>query len=104
MTLCLSFTSVLTFSYSTVQVTVFNLKKKLFSFVVLFPQLTKFQAAREIPALFIERNVRLRGKVHSITEKGIEVEHVPIYLPVLSTLLSKRGKMGEGFFKVNHVF
>ncbi|XP_011480777.1 protein C3orf33 homolog isoform X4 [Oryzias latipes] len=52
--------------------------------------LTKFQAAREIPALFIERNVRLRGKVHSITEKGIEVEHVPIYLPVLSTLLSKR--------------
>uniref|UniRef100_A0A3P9HS36 Chromosome 3 open reading frame 33 n=1 Tax=Oryzias latipes TaxID=8090 RepID=A0A3P9HS36_ORYLA len=49
--------------------------------------LTKFQAAREIPARFIERNVRLRGKVHSITEKGIEVEHVPIYLPVLSTLL-----------------
>uniref|UniRef100_H2LLK2 Chromosome 3 open reading frame 33 n=1 Tax=Oryzias latipes TaxID=8090 RepID=H2LLK2_ORYLA len=44
--------------------------------------LTKFQAAREIPALFIERNVRLRGKVHSITEKGIEVEHVPIYLPL----------------------
>uniref|UniRef100_A0A3P9KCI5 Chromosome 3 open reading frame 33 n=1 Tax=Oryzias latipes TaxID=8090 RepID=A0A3P9KCI5_ORYLA len=52
--------------------------------------LTKFQAAREIPARFIERNVRLRGKVHSITEKGIEVEHVPIYLPVLSTLLSKQ--------------
>ncbi|XP_024132524.1 protein C3orf33 homolog isoform X3 [Oryzias melastigma] len=51
--------------------------------------LTKFQAAREIPARFIERNVSLRGKVHSITEKGIEVEHVPIYLPVLSTLLSK---------------
>ncbi|RVE64907.1 hypothetical protein OJAV_G00131010 [Oryzias javanicus] len=51
--------------------------------------LTKFQVAREIPARFIERNVSLRGKVHSITEKGIEVEHVPIYLPVLSTLLSK---------------
>ncbi|XP_060929579.1 protein C3orf33 homolog [Limanda limanda] len=51
--------------------------------------ITKFQAASEIPALFIERNVSLRGKVHSITEKGLEVEHVPIHLPVLSTLLNK---------------
>uniref|UniRef100_A0A1A7XLM5 Chromosome 3 open reading frame 33 n=1 Tax=Iconisemion striatum TaxID=60296 RepID=A0A1A7XLM5_9TELE len=51
--------------------------------------ITKFQAACDIPARFIERNVSLRGKVHSITEKGIEVEHVPIYLPVLSPLLSK---------------
>nr|XP_054598499.1 protein C3orf33 homolog [Nothobranchius furzeri] len=50
--------------------------------------ITKFQAACDIPARFIERNVSLRGKVHSITEKGIEVEHVPIYLPVLSPLLS----------------
>uniref|UniRef100_A0A3Q0RNI3 TNase-like domain-containing protein n=1 Tax=Amphilophus citrinellus TaxID=61819 RepID=A0A3Q0RNI3_AMPCI len=51
--------------------------------------ITKFQAAREIPARFIERNVSLRGKVHSVTEKGLEVEHVPIYLPVISPLLSK---------------
>ncbi|XP_037630242.1 protein C3orf33 homolog [Sebastes umbrosus] len=51
--------------------------------------ITKFQAASEIPARFIERNVSLRGKVHSITERGLEVEHVPIYLPVLSPLLSK---------------
>ncbi|KAE8295151.1 Protein C3orf33 Protein AC3-33 [Larimichthys crocea] len=51
--------------------------------------ITKFQAASEIPARFIERNVSLRGKVHSITERGVEVEHVPIYLPVLSTVLSK---------------
>ncbi|XP_039986077.1 protein C3orf33 homolog isoform X2 [Xiphias gladius] len=51
--------------------------------------ITKFQAASEIPARFIERNVSLRGKVHSITEKGLEVEHVPIHLPVLSPLLSK---------------
>ncbi|KAG8001936.1 Protein C3orf33 [Nibea albiflora] len=51
--------------------------------------ITKFQAASEIPARFIERNVSLRGKVHSITEKGVEVEHVPIYLPVLSPVLSK---------------
>ncbi|XP_070826728.1 protein C3orf33 homolog isoform X1 [Chaetodon trifascialis] len=51
--------------------------------------ITKFQAASEIPARFIERNVSLRGKVQSITERGVEVEHVPIYLPVLSPLLSK---------------
>uniref|UniRef100_A0A3Q2NYU3 TNase-like domain-containing protein n=1 Tax=Fundulus heteroclitus TaxID=8078 RepID=A0A3Q2NYU3_FUNHE len=51
--------------------------------------ITKFRAAAEIPVRFIERNVRLRGKVHSITERGIEVEHVPIYLPVISPLLSK---------------
>uniref|UniRef100_A0A8P4GEQ3 TNase-like domain-containing protein n=1 Tax=Dicentrarchus labrax TaxID=13489 RepID=A0A8P4GEQ3_DICLA len=51
--------------------------------------LTKFQAASEIPARFIERNVSLRGKVHSVTERGVEVEHVPIHVPVLSPLLSK---------------
>ncbi|XP_005739338.1 protein C3orf33 homolog isoform X1 [Pundamilia nyererei] len=51
--------------------------------------ITKFQAACDIPTRFIERNVSLRGKVHSITEKGFKVEHVPIYLPVISPLLSK---------------
>uniref|UniRef100_A0A3Q3B9W7 TNase-like domain-containing protein n=1 Tax=Kryptolebias marmoratus TaxID=37003 RepID=A0A3Q3B9W7_KRYMA len=51
--------------------------------------ITKFQAASEIPARFIVRNVSLRGKVHSVTEEGIKVEHVPIYVPVLSPLLSK---------------
>ncbi|KAM7399193.1 hypothetical protein PAMP_018479 [Pampus punctatissimus] len=51
--------------------------------------ITKFQAASEIPARFIERNVSLRGKVHSIAEKGLKVEHVPIYLPVISPFLSK---------------
>ncbi|XP_034459775.1 protein C3orf33 homolog isoform X3 [Hippoglossus hippoglossus] len=51
--------------------------------------ITKFQAASEIPARFIERNVSLRGKVHSVTEKGLEVEHIPIHLPLLSPLLHK---------------
>ncbi|KAM6933825.1 protein C3orf33 homolog isoform 1-T1 [Xenentodon cancila] len=51
--------------------------------------ITKFRSVSEIPSRFIERNVSLRGKVHSITEKGFEVEHVPIHLPVLSPLLSK---------------
>lgn len=58
-------------------------------------QITRFQAASEIPARFIERNVSLRGKVHSVTERGLEVEHVPIHLPVLSRLLSKhKGNVG----------
>ncbi|CAN9510952.1 unnamed protein product [Ophioblennius macclurei] len=57
--------------------------------------ITKFRAASEIPARFIERNVSLRGKVHSITEEGLQVEHVPIHLPVLSTLLSKRADVAE---------
>lgn len=52
--------------------------------------LTKFQAASQIPARFIERNISLYGKVHSVTEKGLEVEHVPIYLPVMSPLLNKK--------------
>ncbi|XP_073343869.1 protein C3orf33 homolog isoform X2 [Pagrus major] len=51
--------------------------------------ITRFQAASEIPARFIERNVSLRGKVHSVTERGVQVEHVPIYLPLVSPLLSK---------------
>ncbi|KAM3875136.1 protein C3orf33 homolog [Diretmus argenteus] len=51
--------------------------------------ITKFGAVSEIPARFIEGNVSLRGRVHTITEKGLEVEHVPIHLPVLSPLLSK---------------
>ncbi|KAL3057488.1 hypothetical protein OYC64_007874 [Pagothenia borchgrevinki] len=52
--------------------------------------ITTFQAVSEIPARFIERNVSLRGKVHSITERGLKVEHVPIYLPVLSGMLSRK--------------
>ncbi|XP_029373051.1 protein C3orf33 homolog isoform X2 [Echeneis naucrates] len=49
--------------------------------------ITKFKSASEIPPRFIERNVSLRGRVHSITEKGLEVEHIPIHLPVISSLL-----------------
>ncbi|XP_078102110.1 protein C3orf33 homolog isoform X1 [Sander vitreus] len=63
--------------------------------------ITKFQAASEIPARFIERNISLRGKVHSITERGLEVEHVPIYLPVLSPLLSKHKGVGTSLMLVH---
>ncbi|XP_074536052.1 protein C3orf33 homolog isoform X2 [Halichoeres trimaculatus] len=51
--------------------------------------ITKFQAASEIPARFIEKNVSLRGKVYSVSERGLQVEHLPIYVPILSPLLSK---------------
>ncbi|TSK38416.1 Protein C3orf33 [Bagarius yarrelli] len=52
--------------------------------------LTKFGSPSEIPVRFIERNVSIRGKVRSVTEKGLEVEHIPIYVPLLSPLLTKR--------------
>ncbi|XP_076002616.1 protein C3orf33 homolog isoform X2 [Genypterus blacodes] len=52
--------------------------------------ITQFHAASEIPARFIERNVSLRGKVCTVTEKGLELEHVPIYVPGLSPLLSRQ--------------
>eukprot|EP00064_Thunnus_orientalis_P010612 superscaffoldBa00001456_g10638 len=64
-------------------------------------RITKFHAVSEIPARFIERNVSLRGKVHSIAEKGLEVEHVPIYLPVLSPLLSKHKGVSTSPLLVN---
>uniref|UniRef100_A0A3B3QUF9 Chromosome 3 open reading frame 33 n=1 Tax=Paramormyrops kingsleyae TaxID=1676925 RepID=A0A3B3QUF9_9TELE len=49
----------------------------------------KFGTASEIPAYFIERNVSLRGRVRRVTDKGLEVEHTPIKIPVLSSLLGK---------------
>uniref|UniRef100_A0A4W5LA53 TNase-like domain-containing protein n=1 Tax=Hucho hucho TaxID=62062 RepID=A0A4W5LA53_9TELE len=54
-------------------------------------QITRFGVASEIPARFIEKNVSLRGRVQTITEIGLEVEHIPIYIPVLSPLLAKGG-------------
>ncbi|CDQ98770.1 unnamed protein product [Oncorhynchus mykiss] len=51
--------------------------------------ISRFGLASEIPARFIEKNVSLRGRVQTITETGLEVEHIPIYIPVLSPLLAK---------------
>ncbi|XP_041732827.1 protein C3orf33 homolog isoform X1 [Coregonus clupeaformis] len=53
--------------------------------------MTRFGVASEIPARFIENNVSLRGRVQTITERALEVEHVPIYIPLLSPLLTKGG-------------
>uniref|UniRef100_A0A671M868 Uncharacterized protein n=1 Tax=Sinocyclocheilus anshuiensis TaxID=1608454 RepID=A0A671M868_9TELE len=52
--------------------------------------ITKFGSAADIPARFIERNISIRGRLRNITEKGLEVEHIPIYVPLLSRLLTKR--------------
>ncbi|ROJ29152.1 Protein C3orf33 [Anabarilius grahami] len=55
--------------------------------------MTKFSSATDIPARFIERNVSIRGRLRNITEKGLEVEHIPIYVPLFSRLFTKRQSM-----------
>ncbi|XP_033832550.1 protein C3orf33 homolog [Periophthalmus magnuspinnatus] len=54
---------------------------------------TKFHSVSQIPLHFVERNVTLYGKVRSVTETGLTVEHVPVYLPVISSLLHKKHNM-----------
>ncbi|MGH0140293.1 UNVERIFIED_CONTAM: hypothetical protein FKN15_046074 [Acipenser sinensis] len=56
-------------------------------FLFVCSQTSKFGSALEIPAQFIEKNVRLSGRVHCVTEKALEVEYVPISVPVISSLL-----------------
>ncbi|KAM6389222.1 protein C3orf33 homolog isoform 1-T1 [Pluvialis apricaria] len=50
---------------------------------------TKFTSASDIPVGFVEKNVKLRGKLHQITEKGLEVEHIPISVPFITSLQRK---------------
>ncbi|XP_038671729.1 protein C3orf33 homolog isoform X2 [Scyliorhinus canicula] len=47
---------------------------------------TKFTSAAEIPDRFIEKSVQLRGRIHQITRNGLEIEHIPITLPFISSL------------------
>ncbi|XP_010003035.1 PREDICTED: protein C3orf33 homolog [Chaetura pelagica] len=49
-------------------------------------QTTKFTSALDIPVEFVEKNVKLRGRVHHVTEKGLEVEHIPISIPFLTSI------------------
>ncbi|KAI4873240.1 hypothetical protein NFI96_020579, partial [Prochilodus magdalenae] len=51
---------------------------------------TKFSSPSEIPARFIERTISIRGRVRSVTDRGLEVEHIPIHVPLVSRLLTKR--------------
>ncbi|KAM4693936.1 protein C3orf33 homolog [Discoglossus pictus] len=47
---------------------------------------TKFTNANDIPGKFIKKNVKLRGKLICINERILEVEHVPISIPLISHL------------------
>ncbi|XP_075274547.1 protein C3orf33 homolog [Opisthocomus hoazin] len=50
---------------------------------------TKFTSALDIPVEFVEKKVKLRGKLHGVTEKGLEVEHVPISIPLIASIQRK---------------
>ncbi|XP_072320259.1 protein C3orf33 homolog isoform X2 [Eucyclogobius newberryi] len=63
--------------------------------------MTKFHVASQIPLHFVETNVTLYGKVHAVTEKGLAVEHVPVYLPVISSLLHKKQNMSPSPLQVH---
>ncbi|XP_075720128.1 protein C3orf33 homolog [Rhinoderma darwinii] len=47
---------------------------------------TKFTSAKDIPEQFIKKNVKLRGKIVRVTEETIEIDHIPISLPILRSL------------------
>ncbi|KAM9279230.1 protein C3orf33 homolog [Morus bassanus] len=49
----------------------------------------KFTSPLDIPVAFVEKNVKLRGKLHHITEKGLEVEHIPISIPFITSIQRK---------------
>ncbi|KAK2492901.1 hypothetical protein MC885_015831 [Smutsia gigantea] len=46
---------------------------------------SKFTSSSDIPLEFVRRNVKLRGRVRRITENGLEIEHIPITLPIISS-------------------
>ncbi|XP_055267224.1 protein C3orf33 homolog isoform X2 [Moschus berezovskii] len=46
---------------------------------------SKFTRSSDIPVEFIRKNVKLRGRLRRITENGLEIEHIPITLPVISS-------------------
>ncbi|XP_023380025.1 protein C3orf33 homolog isoform X1 [Pteropus vampyrus] len=48
-------------------------------------QTSKFTSSSDIPVEFIRKNVKLRGRLRRITENGLEIEHVPITLPIISS-------------------
>ncbi|NWI50388.1 CC033 protein, partial [Calyptomena viridis] len=50
---------------------------------------TKFTSASDIPVEFVKKNVKLRGKLHHVTEKGLEVEHIPISIPFITAIQRK---------------
>ncbi|NXC25567.1 CC033 protein, partial [Campylorhamphus procurvoides] len=59
---------------------------------------TKFTSALDIPVEFVEKNVKLRGKLRRVTEKGLEVEHIPISIPFLTAI--QRRWQAEGLLLI----
>uniref|UniRef100_H3ACV9 Chromosome 3 open reading frame 33 n=2 Tax=Latimeria chalumnae TaxID=7897 RepID=H3ACV9_LATCH len=55
---------------------------------------TRFSSAVDIPVEFIEKRVKLRGKIHRLTEEGLLVEHIPIHLPLISSLQARWNSKG----------
>ncbi|NXS66369.1 CC033 protein, partial [Pandion haliaetus] len=49
----------------------------------------KFTSALAIPVEFVEKNVKLRGEFHRVTAKGLEIEHVPISIPFITSIQRK---------------
>ena len=62
---------------------------KYYIFLLVNQQTSKFTSSSDIPVEFIRRNVKLRGRLRRITENGLEIEHIPITLPVISSWRSK---------------
>ncbi|XP_048201990.1 protein C3orf33 homolog isoform X2 [Perognathus longimembris pacificus] len=46
---------------------------------------SRFTSPSAIPAEFIRKRVKLRGRLRRVTELGLEIEHVPIAVPLLSS-------------------
>ncbi|XP_073435118.1 protein C3orf33 homolog isoform X2 [Dendrobates tinctorius] len=57
--------------------------------------ITKFTSAKDIPEKFIKKNVKLRGKVIRVNEETIEIDHVPISLPVLRSVQQRWHSQGS---------
>ena len=62
---------------------------KCYTFLLVNQQTSKFTRSSDIPVEFIRKNVKLRGRLRQITENGLEIEHIPIALPVISSWRSK---------------
>ena len=62
---------------------------KCHTFLLVNQQTSKFTHSSDIPVEFIRKNVKLRGRLCRITENGLEIEHIPITLPVISSWRSK---------------
>lgn len=58
-------------------------------FFFINQQTSKFTSSSDIPVEFIRKNVKLRGRLRRITENGLEIEHIPITLPIISSWKSK---------------